>query len=193
MGSRFASPEPATETGVDGSSETILVGIVIRPQALRGEVRIQIHSDVPDRFAPGRELLVLAGEGPPRRVRIASSRPVRGGAVIRLEGYRDRDQAEELRGARLAVRPSDVPPAPEGHYYHFELLGCRCIDARHGELGEVTELVEDGGGTLLEVEGEGRSLSIPFVEPFLETVDVERHEIRLRLPPGLVETCASRS
>lgn len=192
MLSRSANTEPPQAAG-ESSPEAVLVGIVVRPQALRGEVRIQILSDVPDRFEPGRELLLRVGHQSPRRVQIASFRPVRGGGVIRFEGWEDRDQAETLRGARLEVLQTDVPPAPPGLYYHFELVGCRCIDVRRGDLGEVTDLVENGGGLILEVERDGRLLSIPFVEPFLETVDVEQRKIHLQLPAGLVETCVSKS
>ncbi|MEM7352221.1 MAG: ribosome maturation factor RimM [Acidobacteriota bacterium] len=193
MASRSANTEPREQVAGVPASETILVGIVLRPQALHGEVRIQIHSDVPDRFDPGRELWLRVGDGTPRRAKVASFRPIRGGGIVRFEGYRDRNQAEALRGARLEVSETDVPPAPEGLYYHFQLIGCRCIDARDGDLGEVTELVEDGGGLLLEVVQDGRVLSIPFVEPFLTQVDVENRQIRFQLPPGLIETCASKS
>ena len=193
MASRSASPEPPGSPGDAGAQETILVGFAVRPHGLRGEVRIQIHSDVPDRFEPGHELWVSAKGRLPVRLRITSFRPVRGGGVIRFEGWENRDQAEDLRGARLEVARSEVPAAPAGLYYHFELVGCRCIDREHGDLGEVTDLVEDGGGILLEVESAGRRLSLPFVESFLETVDVAHKEIRWRLPAGLVEICASRS
>lgn len=170
------------------------MGLALRPHGLHGEVRIQVLSDVPDRFDPGRRLLVVEkGRRSPRPARIASFRPVRGGGVLRLEGCRDRDQAEVLRGARLEVASADVPAAPEGLYYHFELVGCRCIDAELGDLGEVKDLIEDGGGILLEVEMAGRTVTLPFVESFLAGVDVAAKEIRWRLPEGLVETCSSKS
>ncbi|MEM7585643.1 MAG: ribosome maturation factor RimM [Acidobacteriota bacterium] len=182
-------------------SDNILVGSVIRPHALRGEVRIQIHSDVPDRFRPGRELLLRQSGQQPERVTISSFRAVRDGAVIGFEGWGDRNLAETLRGAQLEVTPAEVPAAPEGLYYHFELVGCTCVDVELGELGVVTAVLEDGGGELLELDCRGRKavgpgrnrLLIPFVEAFLEEVDTAGRVIRCRLPAGLIDTCASRS
>ncbi len=197
MGSKSSNPD---SLGGGDSPDTILVGSVVRPQALRGEVRIKIHSDVPDRFRPGRELILKAPDQVPRKVRIASFRTMRGGGVIRFEGWEDCDQAETLRGARLEVARQDVPRAPDGLFYHFDLVGCSCLDAEHGDLGRVTAVLEDGGGVLLEVESEraldgdgGRTLLIPFVEAFLEDVDIDSQVIRCRLPAGLIETCASKS
>ncbi len=194
MDSRSENREGFPGDASDQSSQdSVLVGIVIRPQALRGEVRIQIHSDVDGRFAPGQELLLKATGQTPKTVQVESFRPIRGGGVIRFCGYTERDQVETLRGARLEIGSDQVPAAPEGLYYHFELVGCRCIDSESGELGQVHDVVEDGGGLLLEVEGAGRKLSVPFVESFVDSVDIKGREIRLRLPPGLVEICTSKS
>ena len=182
------------------SGETLLVGLVLRPHGLSGEVKIEVVSDVPGRFAPGGELwLVSPGPDPRReRVRVEGLRPVRGGALLRLAGYGRREQAEAIRGGRLEVDVSEVPAAPPGFYYHHQLIGCRCVDERHGELGEVVDVVEDGGGALLQVDATSAgaaadSLLVPFVESFLAAVDVDRRRIELRLPPGLIETCASKS
>ncbi len=190
MGSKSSNPEASVG---DDSSETILVGSVIRPHGLRGEVKIQVYSDVSDRFQPGAELLLRFAGRPPQSVRIASFRPSRGGGVIGFEGWLGRDRAEALRGARLEVARQDVPQAPEGLYYHFDLVGCACVDTELGDLGRVTGILEDGGGVLLEVENQAETLLIPFVEAFLEEVDIDRQRIRCRLPDGLLETCASKS
>ncbi len=85
-----------------------------------------------------------------------------------------------------------MPEAPPGTYYQYELLGCLCRNDGE-ELGRVIEVVEDGGGVLLIVEGEGRRVPVPFVKEFLRGVDVARGRIDLALPPGLLEACASRS
>lgn len=209
MGSRSASPDDVSSAPLRGdvssapprgnrpateeTADNVLVGLVVRPHGLRGEVRIEVLSDVSDRFAPGSELLLAAAGRPPRTVRVASFRPVRGGGVIHFAGVDGREAAEGLRGARLEVAPSQVPDAPEGMYYHFDLVGCRCVDREHGDLGEVGAVIEDGGGTLLEVTDGHRTLPVPFVEAFLEEVDVAGRRIRLHLPPGLIESCAFRS
>jgi 16S rRNA processing protein RimM len=171
----------------------VTVGRVIRPHGVRGEMVVAVLSDVPGRFAPGNELLMAREEGGPAEpVVVESERPHKSGAVLRLAGVEDRERVEELRGRWLEVERSDVPAAPPGTYYHFELLGCRCFDGGR-ELGEVVDLVEDGGGLLLIVADGERRVPVPFVSGFLREIDVAAARIELELPAGLIEVCASRS
>lgn len=182
----------AAESRRDDLPETITVGRVLRPQGVRGEVVVEVLSDVPERFAPGSRLMGTRDGKPGMSVEVAASRPHKSGAVVRFAGSGDRDQAEELRGLWLEIPRSQVPPAEPGTYYQYELVGCLCRVSGE-ELGRVAEVVEDGGGLLLIVEGEGRRIPVPFVREFLREVDVAGARIDLELPPGLVETCASKS
>ena len=172
--------------------ETVAVGRVLRPHGVRGEVVVEVLSDVPARFKKGSRLTgVREGVGK-ITLTVAAARVHKTGAVVRFEGYEDRDRAGELRGLDLEVPRAEVPKASRGTYYQFELLGCLCRD--HGaELGRVVEVVEDGGGVMLIVEGEGRRIPVPFVKEFLRRVDVAAGTIDLDLPEGLLETCASTS
>jgi len=189
MVSRSAKAE-ASAGPPDLVEETVLVGRVLRPHGLDGEVKIEVLSDVAERFDPGRELWLTAPSRAPRRVRIDSFRA--GSALLRLAGWRTREQAETLRGSRLEVGLSESPEAPEGLFYHHQLIGCACSDELRGELGEVVGVLEDGGGELLEIERPGgRRLLVPFVEALVIGVDVAGRRIGLRLPPGLLEACES--
>jgi 16S rRNA processing protein RimM len=170
------------------SEETVVVGRVLRSHGIRGEVVVEPYSDVPERFDPGAELL-LAG----RPVTVATVRPHRGGLLVRFERVLDRDVADTLRGGLLEIARDAVPEAPEETWYYFELVGCRCHDRREGDLGNVTDVIEDGGGVLLDVRAGGRRLLVPFVRAFVRRVDREAGRIELDLPEGLVEACASRS
>ena len=199
-GSAPAAPAPpdAGQAGGRGDlPETVAVGRVLRPHGLRGEVVVAVLTDAPRRFDPG-SALVLTREGrPPLELVVAARRaeasPRVGQATVllRFGGIEDREAAVALRGGWLEIDRSLVPPAPPGTYYHYELLGCRCASGGE-DLGEVVEVVEDGGGLLLVISDGRRELPVPFAARFLRAVDVERARIELELPAGLIETCAFR-
>ena len=173
--------------------DRVLVGRIRRPHGVRGELLVDVVSDVPGRLAPGRELWLETADGAGRPITVAANRPHSRGALLLFGGIDDRDAAELLRGAVLETERGTVTPAPAGSYYYFELTGCLCRDTTHGELGQVCEVIEDGGGLLLEVRAGERRLLVPFVEEYVAAVDVTGRRIDLQLPSGLLETCTSAS
>lgn len=186
---------PSSSVQRDDLPETISVGRVLRPHGVRGEVVVEVLSDVPGRFKKGSRVTGVREGSPPLVLTVAMGRVHKSGAVVRFEGYDSRERAEELRALDLEIPRSEVPKAKRGTYYHFELLGCRVHDAHDGgqELGKVAEVVEDGGGVMLIVEGEGRRVPVPFVKEILRKVDVAAGRIDVALPEGLLEACASES
>jgi 16S rRNA processing protein RimM len=171
--------------------DTVVVGRVRKPHGVRGEVAVEVLSDVSDRFAVGAEMSAVSDSLPARQIRIASVRRATEQAIVRFEGFDSRDKAQELRGARLEVSLESVPAAPSGSYFFFELVGCECEDATAGELGIVEDILEDGGGLVLEIETDKGRLLIPFVEAYLKRVDPVGRRIEVDLPEGLIEACTS--
>lgn len=176
-------------SAVKAVAEAIAVGRILRAHGLRGEVLVEVETDVTDRFAPGSRLWL---EGRSGSVCVSSARKHQGRYLILFEGITDRSAAAELRGLELRVPRSSVPEPPEGAYYHFQLVGCTVSDRTLGDLGAVTDVIEDGGGLLLMTErSAGARLLIPFVAAYLESVDVSAGRIEVALPAGLVEICES--
>ncbi len=173
--------------------ETVVVGRVGKPHGVRGEFTVEVLTDVEDRFAVGDRLLLSGPSHGGRTVTVATSRGRGEARVIRLDGIESRDAAEALRGAMLEVTRDEVPAPPQGSYYYYELVGCRCVDRTAGDLGEVVEVVEDGGGWILEIDDAGRRLLLPFVQAYLVRVDVAGGLIETDVPSELIRTCVSTS
>jgi 16S rRNA processing protein RimM len=201
MGSRSSIPEGPSAAGSSAQEtlperplpERIEVGQIVRPHGVRGGVLVRPESDNPERFKSGNELFARLADGTSRTLRIDASADHAGGLLMRFEGVDDREAAVALRGAQLSILRQQVPPAEAGAYYYFELVGCRVEDQQAGDLGAVIDVLEDGGGLLLLVDDGRRQLPIPFVQRFLKQVDIRLGKIRMDLPPGLIEACASTS
>ena len=184
MSTRSSTTEP------DALPDVVLVGRVRRPHGVRGQILVESLSDVAERFAVGAPLILVEEGGARREVEVAFAAPHGDGVRLGLTGFDDRDAVETWRGAELYCRRGERPAAPEGGFYYYELVGCRCRDVAVGDLGEVVEVLEDGGGHQLRLEGGSRGLLVPFVRSMLRRVDVEGRSIELQLPEGFVEACA---
>ncbi|MFH1140112.1 MAG: hypothetical protein V1724_00235, partial [Chloroflexota bacterium] len=84
------------------------MGKVLAPIGVRGEVKVELHSDVSNRYSPGAVVYI---DGFPFHV--LSCRATPRALVVRFGGVDSRAAAETLRGKTICVPESDVPSLPE--------------------------------------------------------------------------------
>lgn len=96
--------------------------------------------------------------------------------VAKLEGVDDRDAAQALRGAELAVTREALGEPEEGTIYWRDLVGMQVANGRGEALGEVAELFETGETSVMVVKGE-RERMIPFVPSYVKAVDRDARRI----------------
>ncbi|MGZ6987483.1 MAG: ribosome maturation factor RimM, partial [Thermoanaerobaculia bacterium] len=140
----------------------VVIGLVVKPHGLSGEVVVEPLSDFPERFSEGLRVELAIERGSAREARIASSRPHGDRLLITFEGISDVAAAESLRGAELRVPRKDVAPRPPGYVYHWEVEGCDVLDRAGRPIGVVKELADAAGRPLLVVETARGARDVPF-------------------------------
>lgn len=155
--------------------EGILIGSVLRPHGLTGELRVRMYSDAPQRYlkqkcfyrAQGNDLEPLA---------VDSIRSHGSLLLIRFQGISDRTQAEALGKPALYLLPSDLEPAQEGEYYIRDLIGLQVLKAEGRQvIGVVDYVFTAGESEVLRVKpaAGGKLLHVPFIEQAVPEVDLE--------------------
>jgi 16S rRNA processing protein RimM len=134
--------------------ERLVVGRVLRPHGVRGELTVQVLSDAPERFAPGAELGVgdPDGPGPLRPVVVRSARLHQGRLLLGLEGVEDRTAAEPLRGAWLSIPVAAARPLGPDEFWPHQLVGLAVVDRQGRRRGRVADVVPGAAHDLLAVE-----------------------------------------
>jgi 16S rRNA processing protein RimM len=126
-----------------------------------------------------------------RDARTARYRVIEGGphgktVIARLEGVEDRDAAEGLIGAEIAV-PRDALPEPgPGEYYWADLIGLAVVNREGLALGRVERLMETGAHDVLVLRGPetDEERLVPFaVGRTVDTVDLDAGVIRVDWQP----------
>lgn len=160
----------------------VLVGEVLRPHGIRGEVLVRVHSEDPRRFAAGATLAV----GPdPWQVRAA--RPHPSGAIVRFEGVGDRNEAEELRGA-LIFAPAPEGPAPEpDSFWEHQIVGLEVRDVGGRVLGHITRVLARREQDLWEVQTPAERVLMPAARAIVRSVDLGSGTVVIDPPPGLFD------
>jgi 16S rRNA processing protein RimM len=175
------------------SDDFVTLARVFKTQGRHGEVAVELHSDIPDRFREGLRLSALEKNGSRREVLVESLWPHKGGLVLKFTGIDSMSDAETLIGSELQVARSERAQLEPGWTYISDLVGCVVFDGDR-EVGVVRD-VQFGAGEapLLLVNAGGKEHEIPYAEAFLKSVDLERKQIHMQLPEGLLEVNAPLS
>jgi 16S rRNA processing protein RimM len=78
-------------------------------------------------------------------------------------------------------------PLAEDSYYEFQLLGCTVLTRAGERVGVVRELLEIPENTVLVVAEGRKEIYIPFSRKICVSIDIEKREIRIEPPDGLLE------
>lgn len=162
----------------------IAIGHIDTAFGVRGEVKVTLATDFPERYRT-LETVYVGSEARP--MRLLGSRPHQGGMLVHLEGIDDRDAAQSLQGQWLQVPLVDLITLEEGEHYMFELIGMsvRTTDGR--ELGVVEEMLSTDANEILVVHGDSGEILIPYINDVIAQEDLFKGEIVVHPIPGLLD------
>jgi 16S rRNA processing protein RimM len=163
----------------------ICVGVITGAHGVRGGVRLKSFTAEPEDVAGYGPLEDEKGE---RRFALRLVGSGKGVLIAAISGIDDRDRAEALRGLRLYLPRSALPPTEEEEYYHADLIGLDAALADGTSLGTVRAVHDFGAGDTLEIErASGPPVMVPFTRAVVPVVDINAGRLVLDPPPGLLD------
>ena len=140
-------------------------------------------------------LWALAKDGQRRELTVEDLWPHKSFLVLKFQGIRTISDAEPLVGAELQLPRSERARLEPGWTYLSDLIGCTVFDGQR-EIGEIED-VQFGAGEapLLVVRSKEQPdarlpYEIPFAEAYLEKLDLEHRQMRMKLPEGMLDVNA---
>lgn len=167
----------------------LVVGRVVRPHGIRGEVVVDVRTDEPEaRYAAG---AVLLTDGAPLVVVQARPHAAAGPGrfIVAFDGMSDRTAAESLRGVLLQVDSEDLAPTGDPEEFHdHQLVGLGAVTRDGEQLGEVARIDHAPASDLLVLRRpDGRTALVPFVKEIVPEVDLAGGRVVISPPPGLLD------
>ncbi len=181
---RAARKNQTPGSSLTGEPVFLAVGRLGKPHGIRGEIKMLVLTDFPDRLKPN-DVVYVGDERQPRTLRAV--RPHQGHLLVAFEGLTDREQASRLRQQFVCVHVDNVPPLPDGEYYHHQLIGLQIITENGAALGKLAEIIETGANDVYIIRPEdGKDILIPAIDDVILTIDLEARTMLIRVMPGLL-------
>lgn len=167
----------------------LLLGEILRPHGIRGELRVRILTDYPERIPELRHIYI--GSSPDaadaRRFEVEHMRMHKEYGLLKLTEIHDRDAADLLRQRYVMVRLEDAIPLEDGEFYLYQLIGVMVQTADGTELGKITDVLETGANDVYIVDSPSYGeVLIPVTTETIISTDIDARLIIVDLPAGLL-------
>ncbi len=150
----------------------LIIGEVLKPQGIRGELKIKTFTDYPEDVKAFKTLYIDGAAYKILSYRVGTD----GFAYVGLRGIPDRNAAELFRGKKIEGEREDAPALEEGQYYIVDIIGLSC-ETEEGEVLGVVKEVSRLSADVYTIEKAGKSILFPAVKGVVKKVDLTNKKL----------------
>lgn len=151
--------------------QNLIIGTVLKPQGIRGEIKIKSFTDYPEDVKKFKTV-IIGGVS----YKVLSCRVDAEAVFLMLRGIADRDAAEGLRGKNVEASREDAPALEKGVFYIVDLIGCKLVTEEGVELGILTDITSAATDIYTVKMGE-KDVMFPAVKGVVVNTDIENQII----------------
>ena len=155
---------------------------VVAPHGIHGWLKLRTFTEDPDGLDAYAEWVVRTPQGW-RFMALEEFAARPNGTLVKLRGCEDRNGAEALRGADVAIPREALGEVDAGMHYQVDLIGLDVVDVSGASLGKVESFFATGDSSVMVVGG-GSERMIPFVAEYVKGVDREAGRITVDWKAG---------
>ncbi|MBR2496264.1 MAG: 16S rRNA processing protein RimM [Clostridia bacterium] len=153
--------------------DNILIGKVLKPQGIKGEVKVKAFTADLDQFLLYGKFIIDGKE-----FKIIKGRHDNSFAYIQFEGYKTMNDAETLRDKELYIKRSSLRELEEDEYYLAELENSSLyVDGK--EVGVVKKVDDSTRNIVLYVNVYGKAACFPLAKKAIESFDRKKGILNL--------------
>ncbi len=154
----------------------VAIGYVSGAHGIAGELRLKLFHPETRTVRRGARLLVQ--KDGTERFFVVTKASLGPQPRIALHGVGDRESAERLVGATIAVPRDALPAAADDEVYLTDLVGLRVLVGDH-EQGVVESVVHHPASDCVRVRESGGLREVPLTPPYLVEIDLGAGCVRL--------------
>ncbi len=175
-----------TEEFIYPADQFLLIGKIVKPHGIQGEVKIYSYSEQPENFLGYKHLVLVNEKGTLSSTLDIKKCRIHGKmAIVKIASVTNRNQAENLQGMGVLLDKDVLPQATEEEYYWYQLQGLTVKTMQGNLLGIVKHVFSNGAQDIMVID-DGNS---EYMVPIHTAIIVEQNDkgIVINPPPGLLE------
>lgn len=163
------------------------VGKIVNTQGIKGEIRVLSNSDFKDvRFATGNKLEAKMRNGS-EMIEIENHYAHKNFDILKLKGYDNINDVLKFKNALLLGEELTDEALGEGEYFVEQIVGLNVVDQDGNQVGTVKSINTQSYQKLLVIKTSGKDAMIPYVDHFVDSIDLETNTMHVNIIPGLID------
>lgn len=168
------------------TADYVLIGKVLKPHGIRGELKILPFSGNPGELL-GVDEIYLGPQPDSRSYKVQKARSQGKFLLLQLAGVGDRNTADTLIGLEVRVVLDALPDLAPNEFYWYEMEGLEVSTVNGRRLGRVASLMATGAHDVLVIKGGDAEYLVPAINEIIIKVDQQAGTLVIDPPPGLLE------
>lgn len=152
--------------------EYLSIGQVLRPQGLKGEVKVRPDTDEPGRFLNLAQVYLKDFKGYYQPEAISRVRLSGDFVYLVLGEDSDVNAAQKRRDALLFISRDDAVPLGEFENFISELIDCEIVGKNGEKIGVLMDVLQPGANDVYVVKTLQGNLLVPALKHVILSVDV---------------------
>ena len=179
-------PHPTPLPKGEGDKKRICIAEIGPAHGVRGLVKLRLYGKDP--VNPEDYNPLFTSESGDQTMTLTIKHQAGGNLVAEVEGVKDRNAAEALRGTKLWINRDALPDIDDTNvFYHADLIGLKIFDPEGHEIGTIEGVQNFGAGDLLEVKPtQGALFYLPFADEYVLEIDLKNKWLRACIPDELI-------
>ena len=160
----------------------LIIARVLKPWGVRGEIKCEILTEFPDRFASLQTVYV--GDDA-KSFSVERAHLHSGSVLLKLQGIDTPEVAAKLRDELIHVAVEDAVELPQGKVYLYQLIGIKVRTVEGQPLGQITDILDTGANDVYVVKDGESEVLLPAIPDVVQEINLETGEMVVKLMEGL--------
>ena len=157
----------------------IIIGKIVAPHGVRGDIRILPLTEKPDLFLDLEYLLLEGG----KKLTVKNARFQKRMILVTTKEVTSMNEAELLRDKNIYIKAEDLPELEEDEFYVADLVGIPVYDLEGKQIGTFKDSLSTGSNDVYIIAVPGaKDILVPALKEYFKEINLAEKRIVVKLP-----------
>ena len=157
----------------------IIIGKIVAPHGVRGDIRILPLTEKPDLFLDLEYLLLEGG----KKLTVKNARFQKRMILVTTKEVTSMNEAELLRDKNIYIKAEDLPELEDDEFYVADLVGIPVYDLEGNQIGTFKDSLSTGSNDVYIIAVPGaKDILVPALKEYFKEINLAEKRIVVKLP-----------